>query len=196
MLKSKTMLSWKKWALVGISGGAAVALAGALTRSPVGSPAASSVVHATESSPEWNTSAVSVAQGTANVTYEVTSGNSAEKPRFTGYVLEFFVQNDTSRDIRIPANVRVMRRLYVGGPLVDSSRFAKLQAAALVRANQRAAIAVDVDWVCLRIDGHGDAHESDPVACYHDLWGGTDAWELFDSANHLQVRLPKPPLTR
>jgi pimeloyl-ACP methyl ester carboxylesterase len=189
------MWSWKKWILIGVSGGATVALAAALTRGLVVSPVASSVVLPAEKPPDWNTGTVSVDQGTATITYEALPGRPAGTPRFSGYVFEFVVQNNTTRDITIPANAGIMRRLVAGGSLVDSSGFAKLRAAALVRANQRATLAVDVEWICLRTDGHGDAHEADPATCYGDLWGGTDAWELFDAANHLQVSLPKPPLT-
>ncbi len=188
------MRARKAWAVIGISGGAALALAGALSRGPATRPAASSVARSAATPTEWNFSALSIGQGKASVTYEVAPSDPASKPRFSGYALTFAARNSAGRDVTIPADAAIMRRLYVGGALVDFSTFAQLRRNVVVPAGGQAEITLFVYWNCLRVDAHGQDHEADPDACYRDMWGGTDAFELSDRASHLQVRLPRPPL--
>jgi hypothetical protein len=180
------MLSWKMWVVIGASGAATAVAIGVLAMNPV--------VRSTARPPDWNTSAVSIVSGKATTTYAVTADAPAGELRFAGYSLGFTVQNNTNRDITIPADATIMRRLYDGGALVDFSGFAKPFTAAFVPANQRAEIDITVDWNCYRVDAHGVGHEGDPEACYRDMWSTGDPFELFDRANHLQVSLPKPAL--
>jgi hypothetical protein len=173
--------------VTGVTGGATLAVIGALITSARVSP--------TAKPPDWDTRAVSIISGRATPTYAVRLNAPTGEPRFGGYLLQFTVQNNTNRDITIPADAMIMRRLYGGGAFVDSSRFAKPFKAAFVPAHQQTELDIKVEWNCFRLNPYGESRDSDPEACYRDLWAGGVAFELFDQANHLQVGLPKPALT-
>ena len=187
-------MSWKTWSLIGITGTAVLAIVAAVATSPAANPPASAALSSASAPPTWDSGALSAAPASATVVYEADKYGAFDGRRFSGFVLEFDIENHTDRDITVPADAAIKRHLEPGGPLIDSSAFARLGTAVTVKANARARVGVNVNWACGRVDGHGDWHEVDPRGCYRDLWGGTSAWELFDSRNHLQVTLPRPPL--
>jgi hypothetical protein len=179
------MPPWKKWIVVGVSGGATLAVVSALI---IGG-----VVWFAARPPSWNTSAISVVLGKAEPYYDFTSPNGKDF-RQTGYLLEFALQNNTNRDVTLPETAIVMGRLTDGGVLVDYSTVAKRTKATWIAARQRAALYIDLEVGCTRTDSDGVVHDRDLGVCYTETWAALDALVLFDHVNHLQVNLPKPVL--
>jgi hypothetical protein len=184
-ISGRTMSPWKRWVVIGISGGATLAVVGAMIIGGV-------VWFAARPTP-WNTSALSVVWGKAETTYGFSSTNSKDF-RQAGYSLDFAIQNNTNRDVTLSETATIMRRLTDGGVLEDYSMVAKPYKAAFIPAGQRAELSIKLDVGCTEEDANGVVHDRDPGVCYKDTWAEMDALVLFDHDHHLQVNLPKPVL--
>ena len=176
--------NWRKWVVVGISGGATLAIVCALI---VGV-----VVWFAARPPTWDTDALSVVWGKANTIYDF--GDNGRDFHQAGYSLDFALQNNTNRDVTLPETATIMRRLTDGGVLDDYSTVAKRYKAAFIPARQKAQLSIKLDVGCTSQDEKGVVHDRDPGVCYRDTWAEMDALVLFDQNNHLQVILPKPVL--
>jgi hypothetical protein len=179
------MSPWKKWVVIGISGGAALA--------GVAAAIIGGVVWFASRPARWNTSALSVVWGKAETVYDFTSTNRKDF-RQTGYSLDFAIQNNTNRDVTLSESATIMRRLTEGDVLEDYSMIAKPYKAAFIPAGQRAELSIKLDVGCTEEDANGVVHDRDPGVCYKGTWAGANALVLFDHGNHLQLDLPKPVL--
>jgi hypothetical protein len=177
------MVPWKKWVVIGVSGGATLAV--------VGAAIIGAVIWFASRPPGWDRNALSVVWSKAETVYDF---GGVKEFRQTGYSLDFAIQNNTSHDVTLPETASIMRRLIDGGVIQDYSGAAKLYRAAFIPAGQRAEVSIKLDVGCTEEDAGGVVRDRDPGVCYEDTWAGADALVLFDQGGRLQVDLPKPAL--
>jgi hypothetical protein len=171
--------SWRKWLVIGISGGVALAV---VVAAVIRSRAVT-----------WDTKSVSVVWSEAHETGSIKNG----EVRHEGFSLEYALQNNTGRDITIPESATIMNRLTNGGVLVAYSSVAKPYAATFLPAHQRAQLSISIQWGCDVTDLEGKIlQKEDPEACFARCFADSDGLVLFDKDNHLEIMLPKPILAK
>jgi hypothetical protein len=176
------MMPWKRWIVIGVSAGATIVT--------IGTFIIGGIVWFASRPPAWDTAALTVISGRADTNYGLKDNEFIQE----GYSLIFALQNNTNRDITIPASVTMMQHLSDGGVLSDYSENARPYSATFIPAHQRAELSIKLVRGCTEEDAKGVVHDREPGVCYKEAWSDSDSLVLFDHVNHLQISLPKPLL--
>ncbi|HXX24448.1 MAG TPA: hypothetical protein VEO19_14980 [Terriglobia bacterium] len=175
---------WKKWIVIGVSGGFTLAVLSALI--------VLGFIRYSSRPVPWNTGALSVVWSKAEETYQVN-----EKTRefhLAGFSLEFALQNNTPWDIEIPADAAIMKHLLKGGTLAEEAG-ARLEHPYFIPASQRAEVSIRLAYGCSDEDlTTGTVSYRDTPVCFNDALGDSDGLVLLDHKNRIEVTLPKPAL--
>lgn len=140
----------------------------------------------------WNKSALSVVWSEAHETFDLNE--KIRDFKHAGFSLDFALQNNTKRDITIPADATIMKHLLRGGTLAEETA-AKPYRSYFVPAHERAMISVQLDYGCSDEDfATGAVHARDPRVCFSEAFADSDGLVLFDHNNRIEVTLPKPGL--
>ena len=175
-----------KWLVIGVSGGATLAIVVALI--------IAAVIWYFSRPARWNTNAVSEIWSEAHETLDLKD----DELRHAGFSLDYALQNNTGQDSTIPVNAKIMKRLTNGGVLTDYSNVAKPYAATFLPAYQRAQLSVNLRYGCDTVDlKTGKVLEKgDPERCFARAFADSNGLVLFDYDNHLEIALSKPVLAK
>ena len=90
---------------------------------------------------KWLSTSPQISKNVAEVIYNFDESKTFKQ---SGFDFEFAIQNNTGRDITIPAEVSIMKRIADGGVLADYSLVAKLRNPVFLPAKQRAQLTVSM----------------------------------------------------
>jgi hypothetical protein len=139
---------------------------------------------------QWNEKALVVVWSEAGETFTFTR----DDVKHAGFLLTFGLQNDTNKDITVPTDVAIMKRLIRGHTLTEYAGV-KLNQPFFVPAHQRAELTIWLDRGCRIEDlATGGETQRDPQICFNEEFADTDALVLFDHHERIQINLPKPTL--
>jgi hypothetical protein len=140
--------------------------------------------------PSWNEKALVVVWSEAGETLQI----AGQDVKHSGYNLVFGLQNNIGRDITIPTDVAIMKRLTKGKTLTEYPGV-KLGEAFFVPAHQTAKLSIWLDRNCSIEDlVTGAVTQRDPRTCFNEEFGDSEGLVLFDHQQRIQINLPTPKL--
>lgn len=140
----------------------------------------------------WNRNALSIVWSEAYETFDLDP--KTRQLKHADFWLNFALQNNTARDITIPEDATIMKRLLKGGALADATA-AKLHRSCFIPAYQRAEVSIQLAYACTEEDlKTGAVRDRDSRVCFNEALADSDGLVLFDHINRIQVALPKPGL--
>lgn len=138
----------------------------------------------------WDEKALVVEWSEAGETFEITGSDM----KHAGFSLVFALQNNTGKDITIPTDVTIMKRLTKGKTLTEYPGI-KLGQSFFVPSHQSAQLSLWLDRRCSSEDlATGTTSQRDPRTCFNEEFADSDGLVIFDHQQRIQINLPKPKL--
>src|SRR5206468_8385135 len=131
-------------------------------------------------SSRWDERSLTVAWSEAGEISEVRDGDLKHK----GFVLDYGLQNNTAKDMAVPKDTVIMKRLSRGHTLTNYLG-ATLDSPSLIPAHQKAKLSIWLTRGC---------NTEDLQVCLNEEFADSDGLVLFDHSQRMQVNLPKPAL--
>jgi hypothetical protein len=103
-----------------------------------------------------------------------------------GFVLHYGLQNNTAKDMAVPKDTVIMKRLSRGHTLTNYLQ-ATLDGPSFIPARQSAKLSI---WLT------NECGTEDLQVCLNKEFADSDGLVLFDHSRRMQVNLPKPVLRR
>lgn len=104
------------------------------------------------------------------------------KPIPLGFQVEADIQNVTTSDITIPANLKVLSQERGTHALKET--ILKLDRDYLIPAQHTVAVSLDSSGLC--------AANYDPRKCFHDYFGNAEALVILNEGNRYEITIPMP----
>jgi hypothetical protein len=180
-----SVADWKRWIVIGLSAGTALAVLSGLIFLGF-------AWYSSRPAP-WNNRALTVIWSGGEVWEHERARDHGPWEDYAKhlFVLYFALQNNTARDITIPADATIMKHLLLGGGTLAGGTGAKLATSYFIPAHQRAKVSIELDSEICR---EADVTQTGFIRCLDDAFADSDGLVLFDSGNRIEVTLPKPHL--
>jgi hypothetical protein len=130
-------------------------------------------------SSRWDERSLTVAWSEADEMMSTVRGGG-----HAGFVLDYGLQNNTAKDMTVPKDTVIMKRLSRGHTLTKYVQ-ATLDSPSFIPAHQSAKVSI---WLT------SECSTEDLQVCLNKEFADSDGLVLFDHSQRMQVNLPKPAL--